>query len=140
MLVPMGGREEPRVRPEEAVGTTVVVCGRIALYGNEPHTYVGLLALPEEQSECTGGENALTAGRLRLAGETVFRIEGELASGLESLQSRRASVVGVLEAAGEPPAPPASPARRIVSASRRVRPKTADLHPLAAAKVASRRR
>jgi hypothetical protein len=106
MLVPMGGREEPRVRPEEAVGTTVVVCGRIALYGNEPHTYVGLLARPEEQPECTADDDALTAGRLLLEDDTVFRIEGEPASELQSLQSRRASVVGELESAGEPPAPP----------------------------------
>lgn len=106
MLVPMGGREEPGVRPEDAVGTTVVVCGRIAVYGNEPHTYVGLLARPEEQPECTGGEDALAAGRLRLAEELVFRIAGEPAPELRALQGRRTSVVGVLESAGEPPAPP----------------------------------
>lgn len=97
---------EPGVRPEEAVGTTVVVCGRIAVYGNEPHTYPGLLARPEEQPECTRGEDALTAGRLRLADERVFRIEGEPASELRALQGRRASIVGVLESAGAPPAPP----------------------------------
>lgn len=97
---------DPGVRPEEAFGTTVVVCGRIAVFGNEPHTYLGLLARPEEQPECTRGDDALTAARLRLADERVFRIEGEPAAELRALQGRRASVVGMLESTGEPPAPP----------------------------------
>ncbi|MFW5688885.1 MAG: hypothetical protein ACOC1U_04860 [Spirochaetota bacterium] len=95
---------EPRpIELEEAVGEMLVVEGTINLYGNVPHTFLGLLAAPDGELEVVGGEPRAVAADDAL----LFRLQGKLTPELERLQGRRVVARGELLGAGAPPALPA---------------------------------
>ena len=91
------GLREPEVIPmDEAVGREVRVRGVVNRYGNEPHTWLGLLVDPDEPPEVEPGSGRLAS----LPRETVFELVADEAAmpGLAALAGRKVVVTGELVA------------------------------------------
>ncbi len=92
----------PVVEPEvvsmnDALGEQIILQGTLNRFGNEPHTFLGLLVTPD-----TPPVLASTAGRvLEMHDERVFALEGDLVSELNRHQGQRLTIRGVLSEASE---------------------------------------
>ena len=92
----------PVVEPEvvsvnEAVGEQLIVEGVLNRFGNEPHTFLGILVTPDTPPVLGSSEGRVLA----LDDERVFALEGELASEVNRYQGQRLTIRGVLSEASE---------------------------------------
>ena len=93
---------EPReIALAEAVGETVTLCGRLARYGNEPHSYLAILVDPASPPRVERDSDT----RVRLERETLFRLRTDVESTLNPNQGREIRVTGVVERAASPGMP-----------------------------------
>jgi hypothetical protein len=100
------GIVEPEPVPvalEDAVGTPVIIRGVISTYGNEPVTFLGILALPSENRDIMVDPDRTHT----VSEETLFELTGELLPELRRWQATRVELRGVLEEASRGPGLPA---------------------------------
>jgi hypothetical protein len=92
----------------DAVGERVIVSGTLNRFGNEPHTFLGVLVTPETPPVLDSTDGRLRDGRvLVLDRERVFELEGDLVSELDRYQGQRVTVHGVLSSGTRNALPPA---------------------------------
>ena len=99
----MSSREPSVVPLSEAVGEQVVIRGTLNRYGNEPHTFLGVLVAAGHPPEAEGPPRRV----IDVDREILFRLEGELEFELNEYQGREITVRGeLLHASASPGLPP----------------------------------